>query len=160
MSPSTSRSPRSIESTPRRRNHVQQVNIDFDEEGNVDQDQNMDMEDEEDGSQTRFSLGVSECIETKTTTITTRTTRKFPQVFSRNPVPLKSLDTKEYPLAAKPTPRELTNISYNMLAEEDKVDRGSPMDEDDEQKQASEPNFHSRIFFALHPTISSWITEG
>ncbi|KAF5568483.1 f-box WD-40 domain-containing protein [Fusarium phyllophilum] len=62
----------------------------------------------------RFQLEVSECVETKTVTTTTRLTRKFPQVFVRDPVPLENLDTKEYPLAMKPTPPELIRFSYNM----------------------------------------------
>lgn len=68
-----------------------------------------------DGSQSssrRFQLEVSECVETKTVTTTTRLTRKFPHVFARDPTPLESLDTKEYPLAMKPTPPELTEFSY------------------------------------------------
>lgn len=60
----------------------------------------------------RFQLEVSECVETKTVTTTTRLTRKFPHVFVRDPTPLESLDTKEYPLAMKPTPPELTEFSY------------------------------------------------
>ncbi|TWU74970.1 SCF ubiquitin ligase complex subunit cdc4 [Metarhizium rileyi] len=80
------------------------------------------------GSQTnsrRFQLQVSECVETKTVTTTTRLTRKFPQVFVRDPTPLEGLDTKEYPLAMKPTPPELLEFSYNVpeddLAEEEHV---------------------------------------
>lgn len=60
----------------------------------------------------RFQLEMSECVETKTVTTTTRLTRKFPQVFVRDPTPLESLDTKEYPLAMKPTPPELLDFSY------------------------------------------------
>lgn len=62
----------------------------------------------------RFQLQVSECVETKTVT-TTRLTRKFPHVFVRDPTPLASLDSKEYPLAMKPTPPELLGFSYNLL---------------------------------------------
>ncbi|POR33385.1 Cell division control protein 4 [Tolypocladium paradoxum] len=66
----------------------------------------------------RFQLQVSECVETKTVTTTTRLTRKFPQVFVRDPTPLASLDTKEYPLATKPTPPELLEFQYNMPDDE------------------------------------------
>ncbi|ODA80854.1 hypothetical protein RJ55_03814 [Drechmeria coniospora] len=62
----------------------------------------------------RFQLGVSECVETKTVTTTTRLTRKFPHVFVRNPTPLASLDSKEYPLATKPTPPELLQFQYSV----------------------------------------------
>lgn len=60
----------------------------------------------------RFQLQVSECVETKTVTTTTRLTRKFPQVYVRDPTPLASLDAKEYPLAMKPTPPELAGFSF------------------------------------------------
>lgn len=66
----------------------------------------------------RFQLQVSECVETKTVTTTTRLTRKFPQVFVRDPTPLAGLDTKEYPLATKPTPPELLGFQYNMPDDE------------------------------------------
>jgi F-box and WD-40 domain protein CDC4 len=65
----------------------------------------------------RFQLGMSECVETKTITTTTRLTRKFPQVFVDNPIPLESLDVKEYPLAMKPTPPEIADFSYRMPIE-------------------------------------------
>lgn len=80
----------------------------------------------------RFQLQVSECVETKTVTTTTRLTRKFPQVFVRDPTPLASLDTKEYPLAMKPTPPELLNFSYNVpeddCIDEENVDDGEVKD--------------------------------
>ncbi|ATY58548.1 WD repeat containing pop1 [Cordyceps militaris] len=53
---------------------------------------------------------LSECVETKTVTTTTRLTRKFPQVFIRDPTPLSTLDAREYPLAMKPTPPELADL--------------------------------------------------
>ena len=65
----------------------------------------------------RFQLGMSECVETKTVTTTTRLTRKFPQVFVDNPTPLESLDAKEYPLAMKPTPPEIADFSYRIPIE-------------------------------------------
>lgn len=63
-------------------------------------------------------LEVRECVETKTVTTTTRLTRKFPRVFVGDPTPLESLDTKEYPLAMKPTPPELLEFSYNVPEDE------------------------------------------
>lgn len=60
----------------------------------------------------RFQLEVSECVETKTVTTTTRRTRKFPSVYVRDPLPLSKLDVREYPLAMKETPAELTDLSY------------------------------------------------
>lgn len=63
-----------------------------------------------------FHVEVSECVETKTITTTTRLTRKFPHVFESNPTSLEELDTKEFPLALKPTPPELLNFTYNMGA--------------------------------------------
>ncbi|PFH56567.1 hypothetical protein XA68_16321 [Ophiocordyceps unilateralis] len=62
----------------------------------------------------RFQLQVSECVETRTVTTTTCLTRKFPRVFVDDPPPLQSLDSKEYPLATKPTPRELLDFTYMM----------------------------------------------
>ncbi|KAH7322995.1 WD40-repeat-containing domain protein [Stachybotrys elegans] len=79
----------------------------------------------------RFQLEVSECVETKTVTTTTRLTRKFPHVFVRDPNPLESLDTKEYPLAMKPTPPELTQFSYIM----------PPQDEDDDEDEVEHDDF-------------------
>ena len=70
------------------------------------------------GGNRRFQLEVSECVETKTVTTTTRLTRKFPQVFVRDPAPLQTLDSKEYPLALKPTPPELLTFSYNVPDQE------------------------------------------
>lgn len=71
----------------------------------------------------RFQLEVSECVETKTVTTTTRLTRKFPHVFVRDPTPLANLDSKEYPLAMKETPPELLQFQYNMMHEAPDADR-------------------------------------
>lgn len=60
----------------------------------------------------RMQFEVAECIETKTITTTTTTKRSFPPMFVREPKPLTSLDSKEYPLARKPTPPELANFSF------------------------------------------------
>jgi F-box and WD-40 domain protein CDC4 len=50
---------------------------------------------------------VAECIETKTITTTTTTKRTYPSL-SVSQQSLASLDSKEYPLASKDTPPELT----------------------------------------------------
>ncbi|RDA90855.1 hypothetical protein CP533_1549 [Ophiocordyceps camponoti-saundersi (nom. inval.)] len=75
-----------------------------------------------------FQLEVSECVETRTVTTTTCLTRKFPSVFVRDPTPLQSLDSKEYPLATKPTPPELLefpHISQEAVDEHYGKDSGS-----------------------------------
>ncbi|KAK6084347.1 WD repeat containing protein pop1 [Seiridium cupressi] len=61
----------------------------------------------------RMKFEVAECIETKTITTTTTTKRSFPPMFVREPRPLASLDSKEYPLAQKPTPPELANFTFD-----------------------------------------------
>jgi hypothetical protein len=62
----------------------------------------------------RFQFEVSECVETKTVTTTTTTKRTFPPIFVGESRRLESLDAKEYPLAAKPTPPELAKFSFEM----------------------------------------------
>ncbi|KAG5657010.1 hypothetical protein KAF25_011179 [Fusarium avenaceum] len=91
----------------------------------------------------RFQLEVSECVETKTVTTTTRLTRKFPQVFVRDPVPLENLDTKEYPLAMKPTPPELIQFSYNMPGAQETDDEGE--DDTRDNQYSNEQSTPSRV---------------
>ncbi|KAL7785868.1 WD40 repeat-like protein [Trichoderma ceciliae] len=91
----------------------------------------------------RFQLHVSECVETKTVTTTTRLTRKFPQVFIRDPAPLESLDTKEYPLAMKPAPPELADFSYSFGTDEEDFG-GEMMAEDPDDHADSQPNKRSQ----------------
>lgn len=62
----------------------------------------------------RMKFEVAECIETKTITTTTTTKRSYPPVFVREPRPLTTLDSKEYPLAQKPTPPELANFTFDV----------------------------------------------
>ncbi|PQK16587.1 hypothetical protein BB8028_0006g09060 [Beauveria bassiana] len=83
-----------------------------------------------------FQLHVSECVETKTVTTTTRLTRKFPQVFVRDPTPLSTLDTREYPLAMKPTPPELAGfyLTHPGQLDDDEYFK-QEAHEDDEQVQ-------------------------
>jgi F-box and WD-40 domain protein CDC4 len=57
---------------------------------------------------------VAECVETKTVTTTTTTKRSYPPLFVREARPLLSLDSKEYPLASRPTPPELTRFTLDV----------------------------------------------
>ncbi|KAI1341123.1 WD40-repeat-containing domain protein [Xylariaceae sp. FL0016] len=62
----------------------------------------------------RIKFGVAECIETKTITTTTTTKRSYPPLLVRESRPLSSLDSKEFPLAQKPTPPELASFTFNV----------------------------------------------
>jgi F-box and WD-40 domain protein CDC4 len=110
----------------------------------------------------RFQLHVSECVETKTVTTTTRLTRKFPQVFIRDPAPLSRLDSKEYPLAMKPTPPELADFSYSFGTDEEDIDEKMEEDTDDhgDGQLVSEQRTQSRsIFFAPLPLLTKHAFE-
>jgi hypothetical protein len=63
---------------------------------------------------TRLQVERLECVETKTITTTTTTKRSYPPLIVRPPRALHSLDAREYPLAVKPTPEELTNFSFEV----------------------------------------------
>ena len=65
-------------------------------------------------STTRLQVELAECVETKTVTTTTTTKRSYPPLIVRPPRSLHSLDAREYPLALKPTPHELTNFSFEI----------------------------------------------
>jgi F-box and WD-40 domain protein CDC4 len=65
----------------------------------------------------RLQIDLAECVETKTVTTTTTTKRSYPPILFRQK-PLEELDTKEYPLANKPTPKELTRFSYGVNAQD------------------------------------------
>ncbi|KAI1743009.1 WD40 repeat-like protein [Xylaria scruposa] len=62
----------------------------------------------------RIKFGLAECIETKTVTTTTTTKRSYPPLLVRESRPLFSLDTKEFPLARKPTPPELAHFAFSI----------------------------------------------
>ncbi|KAB5518900.1 WD40-repeat-containing domain protein [Coniochaeta sp. 2T2.1] len=62
----------------------------------------------------RLQFEVAECVETKTITTTTTTRRSYPPLFVREPRSLQSLDSKEYPLASRPTPPELSQVTLDM----------------------------------------------
>lgn len=66
------------------------------------------------GHTSRLQVELEDIIETKTVTTTTTTKRSYPSLLFQNPRPLDSLDAKEYPLAFKPTPPELTRLSYEI----------------------------------------------
>ncbi|KAK0629321.1 WD40-repeat-containing domain protein [Bombardia bombarda] len=55
-----------------------------------------------------------ECIETKTITTTTTTKRSYPPLHIREPRDLHLLDSKEYPLASRPTPPELRRFTFGL----------------------------------------------
>lgn len=64
-----------------------------------------------DESTSRIDLE-QECIETKIVTTTTTTKRRYPPIQMRAPRVLASLDGREYPLAKRPIPAELSRFSY------------------------------------------------
>lgn len=69
---------------------------------------------EDEATLTRMMQFEDECIETKTVTTTTTTKRSYPPLFLREPRDVLSLDSKEYPLAAKPTPPELRKFTFDL----------------------------------------------
>ncbi|KFY83090.1 hypothetical protein V498_08303 [Pseudogymnoascus sp. VKM F-4517 (FW-2822)] len=64
-----------------------------------------------------FQIDLAECVETKTVTTTTTTKRSYPPLFVRPPLPLESLDLKQYPLARKSTPEAISSFSYEVNGE-------------------------------------------
>ncbi|KAK4156547.1 WD40-repeat-containing domain protein [Chaetomidium leptoderma] len=71
-------------------------------------------EDEDTVTLRRMMKFAEECIETKTVTTTTTTKRSYPPLFLREPRDVHLLDSKEYPLAARPTPRELRKLTFDL----------------------------------------------
>lgn len=67
----------------------------------------------------RLQFEVAECVETKTVTTTTTTKRSYPPLFVREPRTLQSLDSKEYPLASRPTPPELARFTLDLAEYEE-----------------------------------------
>jgi F-box and WD-40 domain protein CDC4 len=55
-------------------------------------------------------LELAECVETKTVTTTTTTKRAYPGLLVQEPRHLH--DLKEYPLASRPVPPELSSCTY------------------------------------------------
>ena len=62
----------------------------------------------------RLQFEVLDCIETRTVTTTTTTKRTYPPLFVREPRPLDSLDTKEYPLSTTPVPPEFSHFTFEV----------------------------------------------
>jgi F-box and WD-40 domain protein CDC4 len=81
----------------------------------------------------RMMQFADECIETKTVTTTTTTKRSYPPLFLREPREVHSLDSKEYPLAARPTPPELRSLTFDL----DDYEAASWEDEDETNAQVS-----------------------
>lgn len=69
----------------------------------------------------RLQYEIAQCVETKTVTTTTTTKRSFPPLFIRQPRPLETLDTKEYPLAQGPTPPDLRKFTLELNESDDDV---------------------------------------
>ena len=63
----------------------------------------------------RLEIELAECVETKTVTTTTTTKRSYPPLLIHQQS-LANLDAKEYPLALKETPAELSKFSYGLEA--------------------------------------------
>ena len=61
----------------------------------------------------KLHIEVTDCVETKTVTTTTTTKRTYPPLLVRQRA-LSSLDSKEYPLASKNTPHELSTFSFDL----------------------------------------------
>lgn len=70
-----------------------------------------DGEDQASRHDSTMHIELAECVETKTVTTTTTTKRSYPPLRVRQR-PLSSLDPKEYPLALKATPPELSDLSF------------------------------------------------
>ena len=92
--------------------------------------------------ETRLQVELAECIETKTVTTTTTTKRSYPPLLVRPPRSLESLDSKEYPLASKPTPKKLVNFSYMVGDELIRL------------RDASSPNTSLGVCFSVSSEIS------
>jgi F-box and WD-40 domain protein CDC4 len=77
-------------------------------------------------------IELAECVETKTVTTTTTTKRSYPPLRVRQR-PLASLDAKEYPLASKAPPPELTDLSFEfdgqLMEDLQENDRHTPVQE-------------------------------
>jgi F-box and WD-40 domain protein CDC4 len=78
-------------------------------------------EDEGTSTRRRIMHFTEECIETKTVTTTTTTKRSFPPLRVREPRDVHLLDSKEYPLASRPTPPELRRLTFDLDAGESDV---------------------------------------
>lgn len=62
----------------------------------------------------RLQFELAQCVETTTVTTTKTTKLAIPPLLLREPRPLSSLDTKEYPLANRQTPPELAKFTMDI----------------------------------------------
>lgn len=105
-------------------------------------------------SHPQLKFGVAECIETKTVTTTTTTKRSYPPLLVRESKPLSSLDSKEYPLAQKPTPPELANFSFNVAHYGGISWPVDDVDVEYQQDVCSAPLFPSASIFLLSNSLN------
>ncbi|KAK4147335.1 WD40-repeat-containing domain protein [Dichotomopilus funicola] len=100
---------------------------------------------EDDATVTRHRMMqfADECIETKTVTTTTTTKRSYPPLFLREPREVHSLDSKEYPLAAKPTPPELRKVAFDV--DDYETEAWEEEDTDAQAHRAQSIDFSSEI---------------
>ncbi|QSZ37035.1 hypothetical protein DSL72_009127 [Monilinia vaccinii-corymbosi] len=99
--------------------------------------------DETVGHASRLRVDFADVIETKTVTTTTTTKRSYPPLLFQNPRPLNSLNAKEYPLAFKPTPPELTRFSYEIDGQQMEYEEG-------DLQNTMHGNFQSQSFRNPH----------
>jgi len=108
-------------------------------------------EDEATVTRHRMMQFADECIETKTVTTTTTTKRSYPPLFLREPRDVHTLDSKEYPLATKPTPPELRKLTFDL----DEYETESWEEEDKTDTQVSSVTVgqhrYPRALMQLHP---------
>lgn len=109
-------------------------------------------------SRSSMKFEVAECIETKTVTTTTTTKRSYPPFLLRDSKPLSSLDSKEYPLAQKPTPPELANFTFSL----DHGDAASWPSNDSFEHQPDVCSYPSRpdMMFSDHTKLQSQQTTS
>ncbi|KKA27707.1 hypothetical protein TD95_003971 [Thielaviopsis punctulata] len=89
------------QSTSANHNHNHTVALRWDESGSSQGAQSLQM-------------AVAECVETKTvTTTTTTTTRTYPPLLGNRI--MRSLDSKEYPLANEPIPEDLQSVALQLV---------------------------------------------
>ena len=103
----------------------------------------------------RMMQFADECIETKTVTTTTTTKRSYPPLFLREPRDVHTLDSKEYPLAARPTPPELQKLTFDLDEDESEVwDEG----EDQDTQVSRGPTcslFTARVLTTISPAAAT-----
>ncbi|KAK3693232.1 WD40-repeat-containing domain protein [Podospora appendiculata] len=106
----------------------------------------------------RLMQFAEECIETKTVTTTTTTKRSYPPLFVREPRNLHSLDSKEYPLASRPTPPELRKLTFDVGEQ-----NGEPWLYHDDLESQNRRRSHSSDYAGLvkcEPGVDSPLAES